>query len=393
MVFVLRQRHLADGGAAERLGGERGANFLVADFHHELVAGIGRLHGRPLRQQLTLGGTQVGVSLASQVQHGFHGPGLGSVRFPEHAGRFAQLLDFADQPGLAAGPRLVAAHGVADLGQVTGARRRHHGCLVGAVAHGHLRQVRGPYRQTQHSQALQQRLVQGGHAIVIETRRHGAKHRHLRHGRGPGLLVALHLLGHVAQGVERALAVKLVDGHKLGKVEHVDLLQLAGRAKLGRHDIQRYIHMRHDGGIALADPRGLHHHQIKARHLAGRNHIRQRRADLGAKITRGQAAHKNPLPRRQRSGRRGGNAIHRRAAPRWISPLGGQRSTRSGKRGGHNPAAGPPQGGVSPLGGQRSTRSGKRGGPNPNRVHADAVAQQGATAFAAAGVNADHCHA
>ena len=148
MVFILRQRHLADGGAAERLGGERSADFLVADFHHELVARIGRLHSRPLRQQLTLGGTQVGVSLAGQVQHGFHGPGLGRVRFPEHAGRFAQLLDFAGQAGLAAGPRLVAAQRVADLCQVTGARRRHHRCLVGAVPGRDLRQARGPYLQT-----------------------------------------------------------------------------------------------------------------------------------------------------------------------------------------------------------------------------------------------------
>jgi hypothetical protein len=81
--------------------------------------------------------------------------------------------------------------------------------------------------------------------------------------------VALHLLGHVAQRVGRALAVELVDGHELGEVEHVDLLELAGGAELGRHHVQRHVHQRHDGGVALADARGLDDDQVEAGGLAG----------------------------------------------------------------------------------------------------------------------------
>ena len=53
--------------------------------------------------------------------------------------------------------------------------------------------------------------------------------------------------------------------------------------------------MRHDGRVALANARGLDDHQIKARHLACGNHIGQRRADLGAELARCQAAHIDPL--------------------------------------------------------------------------------------------------
>jgi hypothetical protein len=63
-------------------------------------------------------------------------------------------------------------------------------------------------------------------------------------------LVALHLLGHVAQRVGGALAVELVDGHELGEVEHVDLLQLAGGAELGRHHVHRHVH----SGTMAASP-------------------------------------------------------------------------------------------------------------------------------------------
>ena len=68
-----------------------------------------------------------------------------------------------------------------------------------------------------------------------------------------------------------------------------------------------------------------------------------------------------------RSGKRGGNGIHRRAAPRWIRPPGGQRRTRSAERGGnaiHRRAA--PRW-ISPPGGQRRTRSAERGGNSLER--------------------------
>ena len=91
--------------------------------------------------------------------------------------------------------------------------------------------------------------------------------------RRSALLVALDLLAHVAQGVGRTLAVELVDGHELGEVEHVDLLELAGRAVLGRHHVDRDVDQRHDRRIALADARGLDDDQVESRAPTGEDHV------------------------------------------------------------------------------------------------------------------------
>ena len=53
--------------------------------------------------------------------------------------------------------------------------------------------------------------------------------------------VAAHLLAHVAQRVLGAAAVELVDHDQVGEVEHVDLLELAWRAELRRHDVDANI--------------------------------------------------------------------------------------------------------------------------------------------------------
>ncbi len=163
-------------------------------------------------------------------------------------------------------------------------------------------------RYAEFAQAQLERLVQRGHAVVIEAGRHGAKHRHLLGRHAPGFAVALYLLGHVAQRIGRALAVEFVNGHKGRKVQHVDFFQLAGRAELGRHHVHRNIHMRHDGRVALTYTGGLDDHQIKACHLARGDHVGQRRADLGAELARGQAAHVDPL--RTRAAGPGADGVH-----------------------------------------------------------------------------------
>ena len=93
-------------------------------------------------------------------------------------------------------------------------------------------------------------------------------------------MVALILLAHVAQRVLGALAVELVDGDEVGKIEHVDFLQLRGRTEFRSHDVHRGIDQRHDGGFALADAGGLHHDQIEAAELAAGQHFRQRGGDF-----------------------------------------------------------------------------------------------------------------
>ncbi|EXI67715.1 MAG: hypothetical protein AW08_01656 [Candidatus Accumulibacter adjunctus] len=135
------------------------------------------------------------------------------------------------------------------------------------------------------------RLVQGGDAVVVEARRHRAEDRHLVGALVEGFVVALVLLADVAQGVVGALAVELVDRHEIGKIEHVDLLELRRGAELRSHDVQRDVDQGHDGGVALADSRGLDDDQIEARELAGGDHFRQGGGEFRPRVARRQRAH------------------------------------------------------------------------------------------------------
>ena len=137
VILVLRQADLANRRAGKRLGGQGGADFLVADLDHVLVAGIGLAHLRPLGQQLAGGRVEAGLALIGQPQHRSPGAVALCVVFLQHARGLAQLLQLARQRGLLARELLVAANGVADFSQVARARRRHHRRLVGAVAHAH----------------------------------------------------------------------------------------------------------------------------------------------------------------------------------------------------------------------------------------------------------------
>ena len=84
------------------------------------------------------------------------------------------------------------------------------------------------------SSAARSVLVERGDAVVVEARCDRAEHGHV----GP---LPRHLPPDVAQRVGTAAAVELVDRHRVGEVEHVDLLELARGAELGRHDVERDI--------------------------------------------------------------------------------------------------------------------------------------------------------
>ena len=136
-------------------------------------------------------------------------------------------------------------------------------------------------------------MVERGHAVVVEARGDGAVDRHVLERGAEFFVAALDLLAHVAQGVERAPAVELVDRHQVGEVEHVDLLELAGGAELGRHDVERAIDVGDDPGVALADARGLDDDEIEAGRLAGGDDVRQVGGDLAIRIPGRQRAHEH----------------------------------------------------------------------------------------------------
>ena len=136
-------------------------------------------------------------------------------------------------------------------------------------------------------------MVERGHAVVVEARGDGAVDRHVLERGAEFFVAALDLLAHVAQGVERAPAVELVDRHQVGEVEHVDLLELAGGAELGRHDVERAIDVGDDAGVALADARGLDDDEIEAGRLAGGDDVRQVGGHLAVRIPGRQRAHEH----------------------------------------------------------------------------------------------------
>ena len=73
-----------------------------------------------------------------------------------------------------------------------------------------------------------------------------------------GQAVATPLLADVAQRVPAAAPVELVQHDHVGEVEHVDLLELAGRAVVRGHHVDRKVHQVDDLAVALADAGGLH---------------------------------------------------------------------------------------------------------------------------------------
>ena len=134
---------------------------------------------------------------------------------------------------------MVGAQSIRNLGEVTRPFRWHDGAAGGRAFDGHLRQETWFQFQAMLDQPCRQRLIQRGYAIIIETRRHGAKHWHVFGFFREPLTVTLVLLAHVAQRIFRALAVELVDRHEIGKIQHVDFFQLRRRAEFWRHHIQR----------------------------------------------------------------------------------------------------------------------------------------------------------
>ena len=116
-------------------------------------------------------------------------------------------------------------------------------------------------------------LVQRGHAVVVEPRRHGAEHGQLGRVDVELLAVAGELAAHVAQRVLGPAALELVDHHHLGEVEHVDLLELRCGAELRRHHVDRHIDEGHDGGITLTDARCLDDHEIGTPRLGGEDDL------------------------------------------------------------------------------------------------------------------------
>ncbi|EKD36563.1 MAG: hypothetical protein ACD_75C01462G0002 [uncultured bacterium] len=91
------------------------------------------------------------------------------------------------------------------------------------------------------AQFLDNAVIEGGDAVVVEFGGDGAVNREILRGFFPFFAVALDLLADIADRVVTALFLELVDNDDVGIVKHVDLFQLRRRAVFAGHDVDRNI--------------------------------------------------------------------------------------------------------------------------------------------------------
>ena len=130
VVGELRQDDLANPGAGQRLGGQPGTDFLVADLHHIFVAAVGLDGVRPHVEQLP----GLRVLLAVLPGNQFIEVRGRLVTTGKNALRDAQRLALAGDADLLFGVGVVATHGVGDFGEVAHAGGRHDGAAGARTA-------------------------------------------------------------------------------------------------------------------------------------------------------------------------------------------------------------------------------------------------------------------
>ncbi len=109
------------------------------------------------------------------------------------------------------------------------------------------------------------------------------------------IAVAADLLYDVSPGVFRAFAIKFVDRHQIGEIEHIDLLKLCGCPELRCHNIKGEVTDRHHRSISLSDARGLDNNQVEPGSPNDIQRILDGEGELGARFAGGQRTHVNPF--------------------------------------------------------------------------------------------------
>ena len=194
----------------------------------------------------------------------------------EHVLRRQQVLAAPGERDPLLGLGVIPPHGVGDVREVPLTGRGHDDGRTGRHVGVDACQRAG--RQVEHRPEV---LVHRGHAVVVEASGDRAEHRNVRP-------LASHLPTHVSERVRPAAAVELVDRHRVGVVEHVDLLELTGRAELRRHHVQRHVGVRHDARVTLTDSGRLDDHEVESRGLAGVDHTGEGLRHLTARRARGE---------------------------------------------------------------------------------------------------------
>ncbi len=191
---------------------------------------------------------------------------------------------------------MVTAHRFGHLCEVAGALRRDDGAPQTGSAPGDGGQDPGGGLQSEAGQAVPEMLVEGGDALVGEARGDRAEYRKILQGDAGMLPGAGQVAADVPQGVLAAPPLEFVDGDDVCEVEHVDLLELGRRPELRGHDVQGQVAVGGHAGVALADARRLHYHQIETGGPAGGDGVVQAGGQLAARAAGGEGPEEHPGP-------------------------------------------------------------------------------------------------
>ena len=181
-----------------------------------------------------------------------------------------------------------------DLAQVADACRRDQRPRDGLPARDALRHL-PLLRSGARGEHLHERRRHPRDPWIAESARDRRVHRHLVVAQRKGDTVAAPLLAHVAQRVLTTAPVELVQYDERGEVEHVDLLELARGAVLGRHHVEREIDEVDDLRVALADACGLDDHDPEPLCPQERHGRPEGRARGDVLAAGGEGAHERPL--------------------------------------------------------------------------------------------------
>ena len=172
---------------------------------------------------------------------------------------------------LFAGLLIVLAVVLGNLTQIAISVRRDDENFLAHLGARHILTAQGCTRFL--GDGVHQCAIQTVHPRIVELRCDGAKHRHLIHLSFKQFVVPLELLTHITQCIQSPALIKLIQRHHVGKIEHIDLLQLRSCPIFGGHYIQSHIAVFGNHGIALTDTAGLHHNQVVPSHLQNAHRI------------------------------------------------------------------------------------------------------------------------
>ena len=233
----------------------RNADFLASNLEDIFFGGIAFLHGWPRLKPVVQACIEVKLELHSGLFECCCRIAVDFLR------RGLNGLESTCEVRLFFSPTVVGPIALRDFTQITRSGRRDDEHFLAGALFGGKRGMQwgsGFFRQRVHHAA-----VEFVGPRIVELGSNGPHHRQILVVGLPQIVVALELLPDIPQRVLRTTFVEFVDGNDVRKVEHVNFLELRGRAKLRGHDVERHIAVIHDFGVTLSNATRFKNHQVK----------------------------------------------------------------------------------------------------------------------------------